>query len=85
MSRSTKSPNSPATPDFLTVEEASRIARIGRTTAYEIAHEYETTAGVENRGSLQSGGVDGGQLGRSVVVRRGSLALPTKYHSALEG
>ena len=45
MSRSTKNPNSPAPPDFLTVEEASRIARIGRTTAYEIAREYETTAG----------------------------------------
>ncbi len=45
MSRSTKNPSSPAPPDFLTVEEASRIARIGRTTAYEIAREYETTAG----------------------------------------
>ena len=32
-------------PDFLTVEEAARIARIGRTTAYDIAREYETTAG----------------------------------------
>ena len=45
MSTSTRNPNSPAPPDFLTVEEASRIARIGRTTAYEIAREYETTAG----------------------------------------
>ena len=45
MSRSTKNPSSPTPPDFLTVEEASRIARIGRTKAYEIAREYETTAG----------------------------------------
>ena len=32
-------------PDFLTVEEVARIARIGRTTAYDIAREYEITAG----------------------------------------
>ena len=45
MSTSTKNPGSPELPDFLTIEEAARIARIGRTTAYDIAHEYETTAG----------------------------------------
>lgn len=45
MSTSARNSNSLAPPDFLTVEEASRIARIGRTTAYEIAREYETTAG----------------------------------------
>lgn len=46
MSTSTKDPASPAVPpDFLTVEEAARIARIGRTTAYDIAREFEATAG----------------------------------------
>lgn len=42
---STRNPESPAPPDFLTLEEAARIARIGRTTAYDIAREYEATAG----------------------------------------
>ena len=45
MSTSTKNPGSPEPPDFLTIEEAARIARIGRTTAYDIAREYEITAG----------------------------------------
>ena len=45
MSTSTKNPGSPEPPDFLTIEEAARIARIGRTTAYDIAREYETSAG----------------------------------------
>ena len=45
MKTSTRNPESPAPPDFLTVEEAARIARIGRTTAYDIAREYEATAG----------------------------------------
>ena len=45
MKTSTRNPESPDPPDFLTVEEAARIVRIGRTTAYDIAREYETTAG----------------------------------------
>ena len=46
MSTSPKNPGSPAPPpDFLTVEEVARIARIGRTTAYDIAREFEATAG----------------------------------------
>lgn len=34
-------------PDFLTVDEAARIVRIGRTTAYDIARVYEATDGAE--------------------------------------
>jgi len=46
VSTSTKELGSPAPPpDFLTVEEVARIARIGRTTAYDIAREFEATAG----------------------------------------
>ena len=45
MRTSTTNPESTAPPDFLTLEEAARIARIGRTTAYDIAREYEITAG----------------------------------------
>ena len=45
MKTSTRNSESSAPPDFLTVEEAARIVRIGRTTAYDIAREYEATAG----------------------------------------
>ena len=39
---------SPVTPpDFLTVDEAARIVRIGRTTAYDIARVYEATDGAD--------------------------------------
>jgi hypothetical protein len=43
-----KDPASPVTPpDFLTVDEAARIVRIGRTTAYDIARVYEATDGAD--------------------------------------
>jgi excisionase family DNA binding protein len=32
-------------PDFLTVDEAARIVRVGRTTAYDMARLYEATSG----------------------------------------
>jgi hypothetical protein len=34
-------------PDFLTVEEAAEILRIGRTLAYQQAARYEATGGAE--------------------------------------
>lgn len=34
-------------PDFLTVEEAARVLRIGRTSAYALAARYEETNGAE--------------------------------------
>lgn len=34
-----------APPDTLTVEEAARIVRIGRSTAYKLVKEYEETGG----------------------------------------
>jgi len=36
---------SPDAPDFLTVEEAARILRIGRTAAYELARSWRETNG----------------------------------------
>lgn len=38
---------SPATPWFLTVEEAARVLRIGRTAAYLLAKRWEATGGAE--------------------------------------
>lgn len=32
-------------PDFLRVEEAARVLRIGRTSAYELAREFLATSG----------------------------------------
>ena len=32
-------------PDFLRIEEAAKVLRIGRTTAYELAREFLATAG----------------------------------------
>lgn len=34
-----------AAPDFLTVEEAAAVLRIGRTVAYAMTHEYLVTEG----------------------------------------
>lgn len=33
-------------PDFLRIEEAAKVLRIGRTSAYELAREFLATAGV---------------------------------------
>ncbi|MEJ7583587.1 MAG: helix-turn-helix domain-containing protein [Acidimicrobiales bacterium] len=35
----------PEVPDFLTVEEAARVLRIGRTLAYQLAQEWIATNG----------------------------------------
>src|SRR5688572_21393586 len=34
-------------PDFLTVEEAAWVLRIGRTAAYQLARRYRATGGAE--------------------------------------
>ena len=47
-------------PDFLTVEEAARVLRIGRTTAYQQAHRW----------------LDTGSEGLPVVWVGGSLRVP---------
>lgn len=50
-------------PDFLTVEEAARILRIGRTAAYLAAKRFRETDGAE---------------GLPVVAIRGSLRVPRR-------
>ncbi len=42
-------------PDLLTVEEAARVLRIGRTTAYELARRYLRTNGTEGIPVLRIG------------------------------
>lgn len=52
-------------PDFLTVEEAARILRIGRTTAYEQTRRFEDTNGLE--------GIPVIRVGRLMRVPRAAL------------
>jgi hypothetical protein len=59
-----------AGPDFLTVEEAARVLRIGRTAAYLAAKRYRDTAGAE---------------GLPVVAIRGSLRVPRRQLEAMAG
>ena len=45
----------PVAPDLLTVEEAARVLRIGRTTAYELARRYLRSHGAEGIPVLRVG------------------------------
>jgi hypothetical protein len=56
--------------DFLTVEEAARVLRIGRTAAYLAAKRYRETGGVD---------------GLPVVAIRGSLRVPRRLLEAMAG
>jgi hypothetical protein len=59
-----------AGPDFLTVEEAARVLRIGRTAAYLAAKRYRETGGAD---------------GLPVVAIRGSLRVPRRLLEAMAG
>jgi hypothetical protein len=59
-----------AGPDFLTVEEAARVLRIGRTAAYLAAKRYRETNGAD---------------GLPVVAIRGSLRVPRRLLEAMAG
>ena len=52
-------------PDFLTVEEAARVLRIGRTAAYEQTRRFEETDGKE--------GIPVIRVGRLMRVPRAAL------------
>ena len=52
-------------PATLTVEEAARVLRIGRTTAYALAREWRTTGGRSGLPVLE--------LGRTLRVPRAAL------------
>jgi hypothetical protein len=59
-----------AAPDFLTVEEAARVLRIGRTAAYLAAKRYRETEGAE---------------GLPCIAIRGSLRVPRRHLEAMAG
>ncbi len=54
-----------AAPDFLTVEEAARVLRIGRTSAYQLATLFLRTEGREGLPVIR--------VGRQLRVPRGRL------------
>jgi hypothetical protein len=54
-------------PDFLTVPEAAKVLRLGRTAAYELASRFEATGGVE--------GLPVVRLGRQLRVPRARLEV----------
>jgi excisionase family DNA binding protein len=56
-----------AIPDFLTVPEAAKVLRLGRTAAYELASRFEATAGAEGLPVIR--------LGRQLRVPRAQLEL----------
>ena len=43
-------------PDMLTVEEAARVVRIGRSAAYKLAGEYVNTGGASGLPAMRIGG-----------------------------
>ncbi|MCU0311007.1 MAG: helix-turn-helix domain-containing protein [Acidimicrobiales bacterium] len=54
-------------PDFLTVEEAARVLRIGRTAAYGLTRQWRATAGAE--------GLPVVRFGRQLRVPRAALEV----------
>ena len=62
-------------PQTLTVEEAARVLRIGRTTAYALAREWRATGGRSGLPVLE--------LGRTLRVPRAALErlLEGQVHS----
>ena len=52
-------------PDFLTVEEAAAVLRIGRTSAYQLARRYLDTDGAE--------GLCADRFGKQLRIPRGHL------------
>ena len=53
-------------PLMLTVDEAAKVLRVGRTTAYKLVEEWRATAG--------RSGLPAVKLGRRLLVRRIDLA-----------
>jgi Helix-turn-helix domain len=50
-----RSSTSTVPPDLFTVEEAARVLRIGRTSAYELVRRYLATGGAEGVPALRVG------------------------------
>jgi hypothetical protein len=66
-------------PDFLTVTEAARILRIGRTAAYEQAVRFEATGGAEGLPVIRIGKLLRVPTGRLEAMAGRPLSEPTTH------
>ena len=64
-----KTTDGQAAPDLLTVEEAARVLRIGRTSAYALARRYLATG----RGRAGGAGGAGGSSAAGAAPRAGRV------------
>ena len=64
-------------PELLTLMEAATILRIGRTTAYELAHQYLTTGG--------ACGLPVVHIGKQLRVQRARLEEVIEHGTARRG
>ena len=64
-------------PELLTLMEAATILRIGRTTAYELAHQYLTTGG--------ACGLPVVHIGKQLRVQRARLDEVIEHGTARRG
>ena len=72
-------------PDFLSVREAAAVLRIGKTSAYDLAHEFVHTSG--------ESGLKVFRVGRQLRVPRtaleellgGSMTWPIAHHPTGDG
>jgi hypothetical protein len=62
-------------PEFLTVVEAARVLRIGRTVAYEQAARYEATGGAEGLPVMRIGRQM--RVPRALLERRAGVPITT--------
>lgn len=65
-------------PDFLTILEAAKVLRVGRTVAYELATRYEATGGAEGLPVIRMGRQLRVPRARLEELAGGALAEPAE-------
>jgi excisionase family DNA binding protein len=65
------------TPPFLTIEEAARVLRVGRTAAYALAARFEATDGAEGLPVVRVGRLLRVPTARLEQLAGASFARPT--------
>lgn len=71
-------------PDLLTVEEAARVLRIGRTKAYSLTQAWRDSGGEVGIPVIEIGGLRVPRVRLEELIGAPILTLPTKKPSATE-